>query len=112
MGVLTVKIGSVLMFNIFELTQKDPKSLQERSLKLAEEAGELAQAVLSVTGAPGSEYKNHSLADVREEAADAAIVALSVLAQASSSKAEFEAELDRLMGQKCAKWREKLASGN
>lgn len=96
------------MFNIYELTQKDPKTLQERSLKLAEEAGELAQAVLSATGAPGSGYKNQTLADVREEAADAAIVALSVLAQACASREEFEAELDRLMAEKCAKWQEKL----
>lgn len=97
------------MFNIFELTRKDPKTLQERTLKLAEEAGELAQAVLSATGAPGSGYKNHSLADVREEAVDAAIVALSVLAQASSSREEFDAEMKRLMAQKCAKWQAKLA---
>ena len=64
------------MFNIFDLTQKDPKTLQERALKLAEEAGELAQAVLSATKAPGSEYKNQTLADVREEAADAVLQAL------------------------------------
>lgn len=98
------------MFNIYDLTQKDPKTLQERALKLAEEAGELAQAVLSATGAPGSGYKGHDLADVREEAADAAIVALSVLAQASETRAEFEAELNRLMAEKCAKWQEKLSS--
>ena len=98
------------MFGIFELTQADPKSLQERALKLSEEAGELAQAVLSATNAPGSTYKNHTLADVREEAVDAAIVAISVLAQASSSKEEFQAELDRLMTEKCAKWQEKVAS--
>ncbi|ASP34547.1 MazG-like family protein [Labrenzia sp. VG12] len=97
------------MFNIYELTQNDPKTLQERSLKLAEEAGELAQAVLSATGAPGSQYKMHDLADVREEAADAAIVALSVLAQACESKDVFEAELRRLMARKCAKWQEKLS---
>jgi len=96
------------MFNIFELTGKDPKTLQERVLKLTEEAGELAQAVLSVTGAPGSTYKKHSLEDVREEAADAAIVALSVLAQACESREEFDAELNRLMAEKCAKWQEKL----
>jgi NTP pyrophosphatase (non-canonical NTP hydrolase) len=96
------------MFNIFELTQQDPKTLQERALKLAEEAGELAQAVLSATKAPGSQYKNQTLVDVREEAADAAIVALSVLAQASTGKEEFEAELNRLMAAKCAKWQEKL----
>lgn len=96
------------MFGIYDLTQADPKSLQERALKLAEEAGELAQAVLSVTKAPGSAYKNHTLADVREEAADAAIVALSLLAHASDSKEEFEAELNRLMAEKCAKWQDKV----
>ena len=97
------------MFGIFELTQADPKSLPERALKLSEEAGELAQAVLSVTKAPGSAYKNHTLADVREEAVDAAIVALSVLAHASSSEEEFQAELNRLMNEKCAKWQAKVA---
>ncbi|MDN3720785.1 MazG-like family protein [Roseibium salinum] len=90
------------MFGIFELTQQDPKTLQERSLKLAEEAGELAQAVLAATGAPGSAYKNMTLADVREEAADAAIVALSILAQASADRDEFDAELQRLMREKNA----------
>jgi len=98
------------VFGIYELTRADPKTLAERALKLSEEAGELAQAVLSVTKAPGSAYKNHSLADVREEAVDAAIVALSVLAHASESQAEFEAELNRLMGEKCAKWSEKVRS--
>lgn len=99
----------IFVFGIFELTQKDPKTLQERSLKLAEEAGELAQAVLSATKAPGSAYKNMTLADVREEAVDAAIVAFSILAQASASREEFEAELERLMREKCAKWQNKLA---
>lgn len=97
------------MFNIYELTQTDPKTLQERALKLSEEAGELAQAVLSATGAPGSAYKGQDFADVREEAVDAAIVALSVLAQASESREAFEAELDRLMVEKCAKWQAKLS---
>lgn len=98
------------MYNIYNLTMVDPKSLQERALKLSEEAGELAQAVLSVTKAPGSAYKKHSLADVREEAVDAAIVSLSLLAHASASREEFEAELDRLMMLKCAKWSEKVES--
>jgi len=77
-------------------------------LKLGEEAGELAQAVLSATGAPGSEYKGLSLADVREEAADAAIVALSVLAQTCENEAQFHSEMERLFDNKCAKWRDVL----
>lgn len=89
---------------IFELTQSDAKTLPERALKLAEEAGEVAQAVLSATGAPGSAYKGLSLADVREEAADAAIVALSILAQTCDDDIMFKTELDRLLTEKCAKW--------
>ena len=96
------------MFGIYELTQQDPKTLQERALKLSEEAGELAQAVLSVTNAPGSAYKNHTLDDTREEAVDTAIVALSLLAHVSETQDDFDAHLNRLMAEKCAKWREKL----
>ncbi len=92
------------MFQIYELTQRDEKTLQERTLKLSEEAGELAQAVLSFSKAPGSTYKNHTRDDVREEAVDAAIVALSILAQTCTSKDEFNEELDRLMDLKCTKW--------
>ncbi|MBO9426107.1 MazG-like family protein [Labrenzia sp. R4_1] len=96
------------MFQIFELTQADPKSLLQRTLKLSEETGELAEAVLSVTDAPGSAYKAHTLQNVREEAADAALVALSVLAQTCETSEEFSTELDRLMREKSAKWQAKL----
>ena len=89
---------------IYDLTRRDAKTLPERALKLAEEAGEVAQAVLSATNAPGSAYKGLGLADVREEAADAAIVALSILAQTCDSETVFRSELERLMTVKCAKW--------
>ncbi|MBO0346920.1 MazG-like family protein [Roseibium sp. CAU 1637] len=96
------------MDNLFELTAKDTKTLQERALKLCEEAGEVAQAVLSATGAPGSTYKKLELADVREEAVDTMIVALAVLAQASDSDEMFQAELTRLLSLKVGKWQETL----
>ncbi|WP_417694383.1 MazG-like family protein [Roseibium sp.] len=94
--------------NLFELTAKDTKTLQERALKLCEEAGEVAQAVLSATGAPGSTYKKLELVDVREEAVDTMIVALAVLAQASDSDEMFQAELTRLLSLKVGKWQETL----
>jgi|GEM_PF-1284656 len=97
------------MFRIFELTRADPKSLLQRALKLSEETGELAEAVLSVTNAPGSSYKSRTYADVREEAADAALVALSVLAQTCESAEEFSAEVSRLMAEKSEKWQAKLS---
>nr|WP_321461738.1 MazG-like family protein [uncultured Cohaesibacter sp.] len=94
--------------SIFELTTRDRKSLQERVLKLSEEVGEVSQAVLSATGAHGSAYKGLTLADVREEAVDAAIVALAVLAQSCDSREMFLAEMERLFTQKCEKWEKVL----
>lgn len=95
--------------DIYRLTGLDEKTLQERALKLGEESGELAQAVLSATGAPGSSYKQLSLGDVREEAADAAIVALSLFSQTCDSEEQFRDELERLFSQKMAKWEEVLS---
>ena len=92
------------MDRIFDLSAQDPKTLQERALKLCEEAGELAQAVLSATHAPGSAYKGLGLEDVREEAADAAIVALSILAQTCEDETQFNAELNRLLSEETTKW--------
>ncbi|MTH98047.1 hypothetical protein E1297_18785 [Roseibium sp. RKSG952] len=90
---------------IYNLTLQDRKTLVQRALKLSEEAGELAQAVLSATHAPGCDYKQLSMGDVREEAADVLIVALSILAQASGDQDEFERELASLMEEKSRKWR-------
>nr|WP_321455099.1 MazG-like family protein [uncultured Cohaesibacter sp.] len=99
-----------MLKHIYDLTQSDGKSLQERSLKLSEEVGELAQAVLSATGAHGSAYKGLTMEDVREEAADAAIVALSLIAQTSDNEQTFVAEVERLINKKCEKWQAVLAS--
>ncbi|WP_209007786.1 hypothetical protein [Roseibium litorale] len=41
---------------------------------------------------------------MREEAADAAIVAISILAQTCDDEAMFDAELQRLLSEKCTKW--------
>lgn len=98
------------MLEIFRLSRSDPKTLQERTLKLCEEAGEVAQAVLSATGAPGSGYKGLTLLDVREEAVDAAIVALAILAQACPDEETFDAEWQRLVREKCAKWLASLSN--
>lgn len=95
---------------IFDLTVQDRKTPQERALKLSEEAGEVAQAILSSTDAPGSAYKNLTLDDVREEAADAAIVALSLVAQTCETQEQFLIEVDALLASKCRKWQGTLES--
>lgn len=61
--------------------KKDIKKnrLIRRSLKLSEETGEVAEAVLGVTGKDEDNYKNKTYDDVREELIDAVIVSLDIL---------------------------------
>ena len=51
------------------LTEIDKKTLLERTLKLSEEAGEVAQAMLSYSNACGCGYKKRSKEDLVEEPA-------------------------------------------
>ena len=62
------------------LTKKDGKSKVERCLKLSEEVGELAAAVLSETNSPGCEYKTLDRDDVLQEVADVLIMDHSMVA--------------------------------
>jgi NTP pyrophosphatase (non-canonical NTP hydrolase) len=66
---------------IFEASKCDHKSLTEKALKLSEECGELAQAVLSFMEVPGCGFKGKTKEDVIEEAWDCIITAASVIYQ-------------------------------
>ena len=83
---------------------KEGKSLQEQALKCAEEVGELAQAVLSFTGAKGCVYKEMKKEHVIEELADVIIVALAMVAKVGISREEIKTEIER----KLNKWIEKM----
>lgn len=83
---------------------KEGKSLQEMTLKCAEEVGELAQAVLSFTGAKGCVYKEMKKEHVIEELADVIIVSLAMVARVGIGKEEIKAEIER----KLNKWIEKM----
>ncbi|MEG2985747.1 MAG: MazG-like family protein, partial [Peptostreptococcaceae bacterium] len=67
--------------DIEKLTVIDKKTLVERTLKLSEEVGEVAQAVLSYSDACGCGYKNKTKEDVVEECLDVIIVASAIIAQ-------------------------------
>lgn len=58
--------------------QKDPV---RKTLKTAEEVGELAEAVLSLDGAHSCAYKGKSREDVLKEAADVVQCAIAVVAK-------------------------------
>ena len=67
---------SLCLQEIKKLSQN--KTLPQRGLKLMEEAGELAEAILGVDKAPGQEYKGLDLNNVKEEVIDVLLVSLSI----------------------------------
>lgn len=91
---------------IFRITNKvERKTMQELALKTSEECGELAQAVLSVTGAAGCGYKNKTFDDVDEEAVDTIICAFATAFKHSKNPNR----LMKVFEKKMTKWKEKLA---
>jgi NTP pyrophosphatase (non-canonical NTP hydrolase) len=82
---------------------KDGKTLKERALKLTEEAGEVAGAVLSYTQAPGCGYKNKTKEDVIEECVDTIIVALNILSAVNDYNVDEEL-IKEIINKKLDKW--------
>lgn len=78
------------------------KSTQELALKTGEETGELQQAVLSVTEAPGCKYKNKTWEDVDEEAVDVVICALATCLKGDGNLTK----LLPIFEKKIQKWKE------
>ncbi|WP_054711515.1 MazG-like family protein [Bacillus sp. JCM 19041] len=89
-----------LLKQIQELSEQEQKTLEQMVLKLSEEVGETAQAVLSYKKASGSEYKKLTKADVKEECADVILVALTLFFKLS----ETDKELDEFLSKKIKKW--------
>ncbi len=85
---------------IEKLSKTESKTIMERTVKLQEEVGELAQEVLIAAKASGLQYKVASHDGIKGECADILIVALSIFF-ADGGTAE---ELEALVGAKCQKW--------
>ena len=96
---MTDKLKDMLL-EIAGLTVFDPKDLVRRCLKLTEEVGELAQAILSMEGT--CEYKGLGIDQVNEELADVLLVLVSIILQANGG--DVNKVLDLVPG-KLAKWR-------
>lgn len=62
--------------NIVNVASAETNDLNARSLKLMEEVGELAQAILSHSKTRGCEYKEKNINDVNEEVAGVIISCL------------------------------------
>ena len=88
-------------------------NIDRRCLKLCEESGEAAQAVLAVTSE--NNHKQMTWADVREELADTAIVSLDMMLtrmpdQAHMTDDEIVAAIHAEFRRKLAKWATKRSN--
>lgn len=92
-----------LLAEIFKTAEKEQKNEQQLVLKLMEEVGETAQALLASQKAPGSEYKKLTTEDVQEEVADTLLVAFTLLHKLGTSSEQ----LQTLLETKLAKWQAK-----
>jgi NTP pyrophosphatase (non-canonical NTP hydrolase) len=82
------------------LSERDKKNLMERTLKGAEELGELAQKVLPYENAFATNHRFVTANDVLEEAADLSLVLYSII-----FKLGFTAnDLEEMMKHKARKW--------
>lgn len=82
------------------LSKKEIKTLLQRTVKLQEEVGELAQEVLVHESASGSQYKNASEDGILGECVDVVLVALSIYFSSGGSQKDLSAHIDK----KGAKW--------
>jgi NTP pyrophosphatase (non-canonical NTP hydrolase) len=102
-----MKHSTLLDFGeIQKLTCIDKKTIEQRTLKLTEETGELAQAILSNTNACGCGYKNKSKQDITEECLDVIIVASSIISQNYNNEVDIELIKD-IYNKKLIKWKQK-----
>lgn len=100
---------------IYKASVRDKKTLTEASLKLFEEGGEVAEAVLSYVEANGCAYKNKTVNDIIEECLDVIIVAGSIIHKAiireeGKQHRGLPSVVLRMLDQKLAKWKDKVTS--
>lgn len=88
---------------IFEASAFDKKSLEQKALKLAEETGEVAQAILSYCGAPACGYKNKTKEDAIEELIDCIITAGALIYQIENGEVD-EKHFCNVVDAKLRKW--------
>lgn len=97
-----VDIGDTFK-KIFEASVSDKKTLEQKALKLAEETGEVAQAILSYCSAHACGYKNKTKEDAIEELIDCIITAGSVIYHIEDGKVD-EKRFCRIVDTKLKKW--------
>jgi NTP pyrophosphatase (non-canonical NTP hydrolase) len=94
-----------LIKRVLEISaSQEGKDVTQMTLKGAEEMGELAQAVLSYTNAPGSKHRKLDLEDVKEEIIDVFLIMVALAAKVGMNEEEFL----QIAEKKIEKWINKM----
>jgi NTP pyrophosphatase (non-canonical NTP hydrolase) len=86
---------------IQKLSLEEKKNLLERTLKLQEETGELAEQVLIAHKSSGSQYKKPNKDAIKKEAVDVTLVALSIFFLEGGTPKQ----LKKILKAKTTKWK-------
>jgi NTP pyrophosphatase (non-canonical NTP hydrolase) len=85
--------------------EKEGKTPIQLTVKMMEELGELAEAMLSYSNITGSEYKNKSIDHVKEETMDVIIVGFALAAKLGMTTQEIKDIIDI----KLVKWQKVIS---
>jgi len=85
---------------IKQLTADDKKTLSQKALKVSEESGELAKAMLSFESAHGTTHRFVDETKILEEVIDVILTSISIAYELGVSDDEIEA----MLGKKLRKW--------
>ena len=95
------------MKKIFSACKHDPKTPEQMTLKLGEECGEVAEAVLSYLKAPGCEGKGKTKSDVIEEIWDVIITSAALLYKIEEGEVDEKFSV-KMRDKKINKWVKKF----
>ena len=87
---------------IKDLSIKDKKTLSQKGLKLAEEVGELARAILPYDSAPGTNHRFSDREQILEEIVDVYLTNISI----AHSLGFTDEEMNDMLNRKSRKWAE------
>lgn len=99
-----MQLNQELFQRILNVSDKDPKTLNMRIMKLASEVGELCDVGLALTNTPSLRYKNLGRPELVTECADVILCIASVLAKADVTQQELTEAIER----KVTKWEDIL----
>ncbi len=93
-------MNNELLTYVQQLSDRDTKDLNGKTLKTGEETGELAKKVLAYTQSAGSLHRFVAAENVMEECADVILCALSIVHHLGFTREDLES----MMMQKAQKW--------